>query len=195
MNSDLCGQQSDFYPLAACLTRGARALVQHAPMELRRFRPDEGRLFREVRLRALADAPTAFASTYAEALERPARWWDEWVAKWSAGTRAVGFVALEGDRPMGLAGGYFDDEAERDVVELIAMWVAPEARGRGVGAALTTAVVDWARERGARLVKLWVTTTNAGAMRLYERCGFRRTGVVEALPHDAILAERMEREP
>jgi ribosomal protein S18 acetylase RimI-like enzyme len=172
------------------------AVGQDAPMELRRFRANEGPLFREVRLRALRDAPSAFDATYADAAVRPAPFWDEWIAKWAAGERQVGFVALDGARATGLVGGYFDDdEGEPDAVHLIAMWVAPEARGRGVGSALTTAVVDWARERGARRVKLWVARSNREAIRLYERCGFRHTGVGMTLSHDDIQAERMERAP
>ena len=135
-------------------------------------------------------------TTYAEAAARPPEWWDEWVAKWAQGDRQVGFVATAERRPVGLVGGYREAESEPDVVNLISMWVAPEARGQGLGAALTNAVVGWAREKGARLVRLSVTTSNAEAIRLYERCGFRHTGVVETLrPGETLRAERMEREP
>ena len=57
-------------------------------------------------------------------------------------------------------------------VELIAMFVRPQARGRGVGAALINAVVGWAQQKDATSVHLWVTETNKHALRLYERCGF-----------------------
>ncbi len=47
----------------------------------------------------------------------------------------------------------------------------------GIGRALVEHVVDWARSRAFPVLRLRVTQTNAGAMRLYERCGFTDEGV------------------
>ncbi|WP_462188796.1 MULTISPECIES: hypothetical protein [unclassified Frankia] len=52
----------------------------------RRIEPDEGMLLRRLRLAALADAPSAFWQTLAEASARPA---EEWDARARAGTRAT----------------------------------------------------------------------------------------------------------
>ncbi len=166
-------------------------------MHIRRIRPGDGPLLREIRLAALAEAPYAFASSLAAESNRPLQQWEERAGAGAAGEAEVGLFAFEGERAVAMAEGYFDDvEGESDAVHLIAMWVAPGSRGRGLGRALTDAVVDWARERGARLVKLWVTTTNTSAIGLYERCGFRRTDQVEPLPSDpSLTVVRMEREP
>ena len=56
------------------------------------------------------------------------------------------------------------------------MWVAPVARGRGVGDGLVDAVVDWARAAGYPRVVLDVGDENLPAIRLYERKGFEPTG-------------------
>lgn len=61
-----------------------------------------------------------------------------------------------------------------DVPELT-IGVALEARGRGVGTALLTALLATADERGCRAVSLSVEDGNA-ARRLYERSGFVRVG-------------------
>ena len=53
------------------------------------------------------------------------------------------------------------------------MWVAPEARGAGVGAALVEATARWAPGRGATTLRTSVTIGNDAAARLYARTGFR----------------------
>jgi len=67
-------------------------------------------------------------------------------------------------------------------------------QGRGVGAAMLAAFLEWAqRQPGLRRVKLEVFATNPVAMRLYERAGFRREGVrvgevrVAGRPVDLVL--------
>lgn len=66
--------------------------------------------------------------------------------------------------------------AEPGVAHLYAMWVAPDARGAGVGRALVEAVAAWARYRGCGRVVLFVTETNQRARGFYEACGFADTG-------------------
>lgn len=55
------------------------------------------------------------------------------------------------------------------------MWVAPEARGKGLGNSLIGAVVEWARRQSAEGVVLWVKRSNAKAIAIYERNGFAPT--------------------
>jgi len=66
----------------------------------------------------------------------------------------------------------------------VSMYVRPRARGRGVGEALVAAVIDWAGNRNAECVRLWVTETNAPARALYERCGFALTGERQPVPYN-----------
>ncbi|MGY9050268.1 MAG: GNAT family N-acetyltransferase, partial [Rhodobacterales bacterium] len=51
--------------------------------------------------------------------------------------------------------------------------VLPEARGQGVGSALLAKAEELARDAGCRQLTLMVGSFNAGAHRLYLRCGFR----------------------
>ncbi|HEV7647347.1 MAG TPA: GNAT family N-acetyltransferase [Actinophytocola sp.] len=53
--------------------------------------------------------------------------------------------------------------------------VSPAARGRGIGEALTRAVVDRAVELGLTGIVLSSSTQMTTAHRIYERLGFRRT--------------------
>jgi ribosomal-protein-alanine N-acetyltransferase len=85
-----------------------------------------------------------------------------------------------------MAGGYVP---AGDTVHLWGMWVAAEARGRGLGRALIEAVLAWARERGAPMVVLEVTDTEraASAAALYRSLGFAPTGERAALESDPSL--------
>lgn len=57
--------------------------------------------------------------------------------------------------------------------------VAPDARGQGVGEALCRHSLDAARAFGFRAMQFnAVVSTNLGAIRLWERCGFAIVGTV-----------------
>jgi ribosomal protein S18 acetylase RimI-like enzyme len=57
--------------------------------------------------------------------------------------------------------------------ELSKMGVAPQAQRRGIGDALCRAVIEAAREQGAREVVLMSNTILEPAIRLYHRLGFK----------------------
>jgi len=64
------------------------------------------------------------------------------------------------------------------VLEIGGLAVDPARQGAGVGRHLVQAAVGECRRRGARKVTLRVLADNAGARRLYERCGFVTEGVL-----------------
>jgi hypothetical protein len=98
-------------------------------VEIRRIRADEGRRLRALRLRALADAPTAFGSTVVETRARPPAAWQQRAAESAAGAGSVLFVAERADAWLGLAGGLFE-VGPSDEAELVSMWLEPAARGQ-----------------------------------------------------------------
>lgn len=131
---------------------------------------DDWPLWRQLRLRALAESPAAFGSTLAEwsgAGDREERW------RGRLHSVAHNVIAMLGGEAVGMASG---TEPVAGEVELLSMWVAPEARGRGVGEALIDAVVAWASSQGARGVALDVREGNLAAIRLYTRMGFADVG-------------------
>ena len=137
---------------------------------------------RDIRLEALRDAPTAFGSTYEREAHRGEAHWRD---RSSRGGTFLAYLPDPSD-PAGLIGGYQEDPV---TVELVSMYVRPRARGRGVGEALVAAVLNWAGQRNAAAVHLWVTASNAPARALYERCGFTLTGEQQPLPSDPALGE------
>ncbi|MCE7079083.1 GNAT family N-acetyltransferase [Streptomyces sp. ST2-7A] len=153
---------------------------------LRPLTPDDWPLWREVRLAALADAPRAFGSRFADwqgENDREERWRERLALP---GARTL--VAEWEGAPVGVAGGVPIPGAE-GVVELVSMWVAGSARGRGVGDRLITTVEQWAREEhDAVALRLAVAPDNPYAAALYRRHGFRRTD----LPGNTLPDGRVE---
>jgi ribosomal protein S18 acetylase RimI-like enzyme len=137
-------------------------------VQVRRLEPDEWQSYRALRLRALEQAPDAFSSVHADEQRLHEQDWRERIA-----TRAI-FAAADA----GLVGGV---ERESGKVGLVSLWVAPEARSRGLGSALVEAVLSWAEDEGAEEVTLWVNESNVGAIALYERAGFAATGARKEL--------------
>jgi GNAT superfamily N-acetyltransferase len=153
-------------------------------IEIRAADADDWALVRDVRLRGLADAPTAFGSRLEQERERPERAWRERLGVEDGAT----FVALDGDRAVGLVRSLLDED-DRSRAEFLSMWVDPDVRGSGVADALIARVFAWAGERGVGTVELWVTETNARARRAYERSGFVPDGRRHPHPSFADLHE------
>lgn len=139
-----------------------------------RAAPDDWRAVRSVRLAALADAPSAFGSELGTERGFTEDRWRSWTQS------AAVLVAHLGDEPCGMAAGIPGETPQSR--RLVAMWVAPAARGRGASGLLLDGVEQWALADGAVSLQLWVTRGNDPARRLYERRGYVSTGRSVTLP-------------
>ncbi|HEY2957080.1 MAG TPA: GNAT family N-acetyltransferase [Actinomycetota bacterium] len=160
-------------------------------MEVRQARAADWEALRELRLRALADAPDAFASTLEKEAALPKEVWRQWA---EGGPASVDFIASEGGADIGMAAIFAVADAPGRV-HLVGMWVDPRHRRRRVARALVAEAVRWAQERQASEVILWVADHNSPARTLYERIGFRPTGERQPLPSNPALSESLLRLP
>jgi ribosomal protein S18 acetylase RimI-like enzyme len=152
-------------------------------VEIQEIGAGNWRALRDIRLAALRDAPQAFASTY----EREAAFTEaDWLRWISRGDTFLAYAPELGAAPVGIVSEY---EGEPGTIELISMWISPEARGRGIGRALVEAVLGQARAKSMTRVHLWVAESNRSARLLYERCGFRPTAERQPLPSNPQLPE------
>jgi predicted GNAT family acetyltransferase len=135
--------------------------------------PGDWAELRDIRLRALADAPDAFSVVLAEAEAYDDDHWRDRLA-----TTNPTYVVREAGSTVAMAGGFAPSDSR--VAYVWGMWTAPEARGRGHSSALLDRVVTWARAVG-RTPHLHVTEGNDAARRLYVRRGFEPTGTWEPL--------------
>jgi GNAT superfamily N-acetyltransferase len=155
---------------------------------IEQLRPGEGVRWRSIRLRALEEAPHAFGTTYAEAVQ-----WN--VARWEAQVvEFATFVAVIDGCDVGVVRGAIHRSS--GLRELISMWVAPTARHQGIGARLIESVAACATAAGASALVLDVVAANAPAIALYEHSGFLRSdgaSVGESAPNEVRLVRPLVR--
>jgi len=138
---------------------------------IRRLGPEDANAYRALRLEALERAPMAFGDSVEEAKERPFQIWHDDLS----GERAY-FGGFDGDRLVAMAN--FLQETARKVRHrgsLLGVYVAPEARGSGLAAALVETILDYARGR-VKQVHLGVGAYNHGARKIYKKAGFELIG-------------------
>ncbi len=144
-------------------------------------------LFKDVRLRALKDMPTAFSSTFDEEAKLSDDDWITRAAQWS-GKSSVTYLAIEGSLTCGIASAYLDKQ-DHVQAHLASMWVAPTERRRGIGRMLVNAVMEWARARRVKTLRLIVTSNNQSAIRFYQDLGFAMTDYKGTYRNDPALTD------
>jgi len=98
--------------------------------------------------------------------------WTMWDYERVARGEMAGWVAEEAGQVLGFL-------IARQVVgdiEILNLAVGPNARRRGVGAALLAEVIDWGRSFRAGRALLEVRSSNLAALQFYERHNFQATG-------------------
>jgi RimJ/RimL family protein N-acetyltransferase len=134
----------------------------------------------------------------------PADFPQQWLAVYDAGRRdgtREGFAAFDGDGAfvgVALAFGIDRDEGEAE----LGYMVAPAARGRGMATARLRALTDWAfAETGVQRIRLVVDVENPASLRVAERAGYVREGVMRSVHFkngrriDAVLLSRLRNDP
>jgi GNAT superfamily N-acetyltransferase len=141
--------------------------------EIRTLTSDDWLDIRDVRLRALIDAPEAFTSTFGrESAYDEAKWRDLAVTgRW--------FVA-DDEGLVGVAVGVDGWSGEPTKRELVGMWVAPSHRRCGIARQLLDQVKAWAASEGATTLSLGVREGNERALTAYLSMGMRSSG--ETMP-------------
>lgn len=164
-------------------------------MRIEPIRPQDHLALRDVRLRALQEAPTAFGSTYARESAWDTAAWREKAAFWD-GLKAQGFLAWDttdsSGAPCGIAGCLLhppNPPTSPPTAQLVSVWIDPRQRGRGLARRLVEHCAEWATDRGAGRLLLTVTSNNQGAIRLYERLGFEATERIHPYRNDPALHE------
>ena len=145
-------------------------------MQIGELGAEHARAFQELRLAALRECPSAFASSYEEEYDTPIAVVAERLAAkpdrcvlgaWLT-SDLVGIVGLQRERIRKLSHKAY----------IWGMYVAPAARRRGMGGRLLAQALSRAASMpGVRQINLGVNAANAEAVALYEAAGFTAFGV------------------
>jgi GNAT superfamily N-acetyltransferase len=143
-------------------------------MRVRKLTITDLAAYRALHRFALTQAPEAFVETAPQDAGRT----DAEIAAMLERGEAWG--VFEGER---LLGELVIDHLPHAVLAhtrwLHAIYVHPDARGTGAGAALMRAAIEDARVHGAFRFLLWVNDRNQAARRFYEKLGFGEIGRVD----------------
>jgi ribosomal protein S18 acetylase RimI-like enzyme len=125
-------------------------------------------LYRDVRLRALAESPGSFTATLAEEADRDEQFWRDRM------TRSQRLLAERGAVPQGIV-SLQPYEEEPSAAEVFGLYVVPEARRTGVAWRLVEAAAALATQQAYLQLFYWVGTDNARAVGFANNFGFRIT--------------------
>ena len=173
------------WPSSRRLSRAApEAAAATVAARIRRLQPADLGAYKALRDEALRLHPEAFTSDHeTESARAP----ESYLGRLGLGEPLGGsfllgaFVEQNGvERLVGSVGLERETRTKtRHIAWLIAMMVLPEYTGRGIGRALLEACVAEARRaEGLRMIVLSVTASSDRVVRLYERAGFQRYGLV-----------------
>lgn len=138
---------------------------------IRRLNPEDVDAFRALRIEAMTAEPETFGT---DILEERAKTVETSAETLSATALFGGYV----DGELVAMAGYARMKPLREQHKgtVWSMYVRASARGHGLGGKLLRTVIDHARTEVESL-SLVVVSTNAAAVALYERHGFRRWGL------------------
>jgi ribosomal protein S18 acetylase RimI-like enzyme len=143
-----------------------------APFAFRRLQPGDAAIYRALRLQGLRDSPEAFAASFDHEAQRPLAWFSE---RLQSSTVYGGFLAS--GRLVGVAGLRVESAAKLAHIGFLwGMFVAPEARRRGLGRALLRRIVEQARG-AVEQIHLSVVSSNQAAVQFYVAAGFKQYGL------------------
>lgn len=142
---------------------------------IREANPTDAFQFRELRLGALQDSPTAFSADYEKNLSHPAKYWEDMLAV-QPDESTIFLATGEGDLigMTGIARG--SSPKTRHAAWIWGVFVRPAWRGLHIAEELIDSCFTWAKARKIVLAKLGVSAVNQPAIRCYERCGFKIYG-------------------
>lgn len=138
--------------------------------------PTQWETYKHLRLRALQEEPQAFGSSYADTITKPNSYWMDRLTDAEQGN-SWSLFAQQNDHIIGMIGGFKRNSAQKDIVNIVALYVVKEARGKGVAKQLLqTLLAEFKKQTQIKKAKLSVNPNQIPALKLYEAFGFNVVG-------------------
>ena len=137
--------------------------------------------YRDLRLEALKDAPTAFSSSFEDESPTPDEKWQNRLK--DALEEKTDFIlfAKSGDKLVGMAGAFRSQKIKvRHTATIYGVYVNPQFRSQGLGTKLLESLINKLKKHPEIVkIKISVVTENSGALKLYQKLGFKTVGKYE----------------
>lgn len=145
--------------------------TSHGTIVIRQSSLADAAGFRELRLEALLDSPTAFSMDYQRSSNYPVKYWEDTLAM--DNSESAIFFAEYKDHLIGMTGiARGRSPKTRHAADIWGVYVSSDWRGNHIAEELIRCCRDWAKTREIVILRLAVVATNKPAIRCYERCGF-----------------------
>lgn len=142
--------------------------------------PERWEEYKNLRLEALKNEPTAFAASYEEKASKEDEYWQNQLKKFQDADEDSMWFAEVSDKLVGLTGWYRSNtEKLRHSASVYAVYVNPKYRGKGIAKELIKKVLEEVESK-PEIVKidLNVNTKNEAATNLYKKLGFEIVGTL-----------------
>ena len=146
------------------------ATTSRGTILIREANPADASRYRDLRLEALLDSPTAFSADHQINLRQPMSFWE---GRLTSDEHGIMFLAEQENALIGMTGIRKGESPKtKHGAYLWGIYVRPAWRGLRIAEALIEICAAWARERQVVILKLGVMANNEPAIRCYTRCGF-----------------------
>jgi RimJ/RimL family protein N-acetyltransferase len=150
-------------------------VIEARHLDIRPLSAADAAAFREIRLQAIADSPSAVWPTHEEEARRTIQ---ETEARIQKTDTQVVFGAFLDTKLVGIAGLRREPLAQvRHKAVLWGVFVSPEQRRAGLARELFSRLLAFAREEGVLQIQLCVNAENVRARNFYRSLGFEAFGL------------------
>ncbi|WP_160847705.1 GNAT family N-acetyltransferase [Pontibacillus yanchengensis] len=144
-------------------------------IDYKRLDATDAEAYWNLRLEALQQDPSAFLTTYEDAIKREKP--IESTAERLSNESNYNIGAYQEGDLQGVATLVPESQQGLDHIgNVFAMYITPSARGNGIGKELIQKCIEYGRHIGLEQLQLTVVATNEPGIALYSSCGFEEYG-------------------